>query len=360
MELRIDVTEGQRYRVASLTFEGNKIVRAEGLRPLFKVRDGDYYSDKVIRKGYEKARELYGSAGYYQFNLVPMVKPHVERPASDGAAAAGAKPAEAAAPPAGAKPKAPEAAKPSREARSASPKPRSPKPPRRAPGRSAAAKPAGAGGGPAADPAGAGRGPEAEGRPRPSRASWGRRWTSRCSWTRASSTSSTGSASRATPRRATRSCAANSGCTKRGVFNTEALKFSIKRVNQLAYFKPLEGGKDVDVKETPGADNKMDITLKFEEQNRNQLQFGAGVSQYRGVLRDARLPDRELHGPRRDVQHQPPGRVARAELRRWPSPSRTCSTGRSPAGSTSSSGAWSTSGSSRRTRSAGTSSSASR
>ena len=69
-----------------------------------------------------------------------------------------------------------------------------------------------------------------------------------------------------------------------GVFNTEALKFSIKRVNQLAYFKQLEGGKDVDVKETPGADNKMDVTLKFEEQNRNQLQFGAGVSQYEGFF----------------------------------------------------------------------------
>ena len=69
-----------------------------------------------------------------------------------------------------------------------------------------------------------------------------------------------------------------------GVFNTEALKFSIKRVNQLAYFKQLEGGKDVDVTETPGTDNKMDITLKFEEQNRNQLQFGAGVSQYEGFF----------------------------------------------------------------------------
>ena len=119
VELRIDVTEGLRYRVASLTFEGNKIIRPEGLRPLFKVRDGDWYSDKAIRKGYEKARELYGAAGYYQFNLVPMVKPHEEGAAPAGADAAGAKPAEAAAPPAGANPAGakpesaqPEAAKP--------------------------------------------------------------------------------------------------------------------------------------------------------------------------------------------------------------------------------------------------------
>src|SRR6202040_2155898 len=29
-----------------------------------------------------------------------------------------------------------------------------------------------------------------------------------------------------------------------GVFNTEALKFSIRRLNQLGYFKPLEDQKD--------------------------------------------------------------------------------------------------------------------
>ena len=69
-----------------------------------------------------------------------------------------------------------------------------------------------------------------------------------------------------------------------GVFNTEALKFSIKRLNQLGYFKPIEGGKDVNVDKTPGADNKVDVKLKFEEQNRNQLTFGAGVSQFEGFF----------------------------------------------------------------------------
>jgi len=65
-----------------------------------------------------------------------------------------------------------------------------------------------------------------------------------------------------------------------GVFNTEALKFSIKRLNQLGYFKPLEGGKDVTIDKTPGAQNKVDVKLKLEEQNRNQLTFGAGVSEF--------------------------------------------------------------------------------
>jgi outer membrane protein insertion porin family len=68
------------------------------------------------------------------------------------------------------------------------------------------------------------------------------------------------------------------------VFNTEALKFSIKRLNQLGYFKPLEGGKDVNVEKTPNETNKVDVKLKLEEQNRNQLTFGAGVSEFEGFF----------------------------------------------------------------------------
>jgi outer membrane protein insertion porin family len=62
-----------------------------------------------------------------------------------------------------------------------------------------------------------------------------------------------------------------------------ALKDSVKRLNQLGYFKPLEG-EAVDVQKTPNADNKVDIQLKLEEQNRNQLTFGAGVSQFDGFF----------------------------------------------------------------------------
>ena len=32
-----------------------------------------------------------------------------------------------------------------------------------------------------------------------------------------------------------------------GVFNTEALKYSVKRLNQLGYFKPLEGNEAIQV-----------------------------------------------------------------------------------------------------------------
>jgi outer membrane protein insertion porin family len=68
-------------------------------------------------------------------------------------------------------------------------------------------------------------------------------------------------------------------------FDAEALKQSIKRLNQLGYFKPLEGKPDeITVTPTPGKEGLVDIKLKFEEQNRNQISFGAGVSQFDGFF----------------------------------------------------------------------------
>ncbi len=69
------------------------------------------------------------------------------------------------------------------------------------------------------------------------------------------------------------------------VFNTEALKMSIKRVNQLGYFKQMEGAPDI--RPSEGADNKVDITFKVEEQNRNQFTFGGGVSGLEGTFINA-------------------------------------------------------------------------
>ena len=66
------------------------------------------------------------------------------------------------------------------------------------------------------------------------------------------------------------------------VFNTEALKMSIKRINQLGYFKQMEGAPDIRPSEM--ADNKVDVTFKVEEQNRNQFTFGAGVSGLEGTF----------------------------------------------------------------------------
>ncbi|MCX6552205.1 MAG: outer membrane protein assembly factor BamA, partial [Acidobacteria bacterium] len=204
IELRIPVTEGERYRVGDFTFDGNTIVKTEGLKELFKSKTGEYYSDKKIRKALEKAREVYGSLGYFEFTAYPDVKPR-DMPTDEQAALA---------------PKAP--------------------------------------GPPVVDVT--------------MRMQEGKQYfINRISFTGNNTTRDN------VIRREIR-------LFEGGVFNTEALKYSIKRLNQLGYFKALEGNKDVTIDKTPGADNKVDLKLKLEEQNRNQLTFGAGVSQYEGFF----------------------------------------------------------------------------
>ena len=58
------------------------------------------------------------------------------------------------------------------------------------------------------------------------------------------------------------------------LFNTEALKLSIRRINQLGYFKPMEGAPELGPSSL--GEDRIDVTFKVEEQNRNQFTFGAG------------------------------------------------------------------------------------
>ena len=209
VELKVPVTEGDRYRVGSLDFEGNKVVKTEGLRPLFKLKEGDYYSEKLVRKGMEVSRELYGSVGYWEFTGYPDLKPrNMPDPekANDPAAIAEAK-------------KQPAIVDVTMKMQ------------------------------------------EGE-----------QYFVNRITFQGNTTTRDN------VIRREIR-------LLENGVFNTEALKFSVKRINQLGYFKQIEEGSDVvKVEKTPGEKNKVNVTLKFEEQNRNQLTFGAGVSQYEGFF----------------------------------------------------------------------------
>ncbi len=205
MQLRIPVNEGERYRVGEFTFDGNTVVKSEGLQQLFKVKPGEYYSEKKIRKALEKAREVYGSLGYYEFTAYPDLAP--------------------------------------REAATTDPD----APPRPAMGP------------PTVDVT--------------MRLQEGKQYfVNRITF--AGNTTTRDNVIRREIR-----------LVEGGVFNTEALKYSIKRLNQLGYFKQLEGGsKELSVDKTPGSDNEVDIKLTLEEQNRNQLTFGAGVSQYEGFF----------------------------------------------------------------------------
>ncbi len=213
VDLRIPVTEGNRYKVGTFGFDGNTVVKTEFLQPMFKLKAGEYYSEKKVRKGLEKAREAYGAGGYFEFTGYPDLKAR-DQP----------NPAE---------PEAPEAL----AVAPAAPQPTGP---------------------PIVDVT--------------MRIQEGKQYfVNRITFVGNSTTRDN------VIRREIR-------LMENGVFNTEALKYSIKRLNQLGYFKPLEGGKDVNVDKTQGAENKVDVKLKVEEQNRNQLTFGAGVSQFEGFF----------------------------------------------------------------------------
>jgi outer membrane protein insertion porin family len=218
IELRIPVTEGQRYKIGEFAFAGNSVVKSEALRPLFKLEKGDYYNEKRIRKGLEKAKELYGTGGYWEFTGYPdVVFPNEPNGDADGNG--------------------------DHDGASGPPAPE------------AAAKPVA--GPPIVDVT--------------MRLDEGKQYfVNRITFV--------GNTVTRDPviRREIR-------LFEGGVFNTEALKYSVRRLNQLGYFKPLEG-EAIDVQKTANVDNKVDVKLKLEEQNRNQITFGAGVSQYEGFF----------------------------------------------------------------------------
>jgi outer membrane protein insertion porin family len=209
VQLRIPVTEGRRYKVGKFAFEGNTVVKGEALQPIFKLQTGDYYSEKKIRKGLEKARELYGTGGYFEFTGFPDLKPldMVDPSNPDQFLPEGAEP----------------------------------------------------NGPPVVDVT--------------MRMQEGEQYFINRITFKGNTTTRDNVIRR------------ELNLLEGGVFNTESLKNSVRRLNQLGYFKQLEEGQEgIDVKKTPGEKNKVDVTLALQEQNRNQLTFGAGVSQYEGFF----------------------------------------------------------------------------
>lgn len=65
------------------------------------------------------------------------------------------------------------------------------------------------------------------------------------------------------------------------VMNMEMLKLSIRRINQLGYFSPIE---QPEIRPVEGEENKLDVVLNVQEQNRNQFTFGGGVSGLEGTF----------------------------------------------------------------------------
>jgi outer membrane protein insertion porin family len=209
IQLRIPITEGQRHRVGNFSIDGNTVVKSEALAPLFKVQPGDWYSEKDIRDGLIKAREIYGAGGYMEFTGFPDL-------AFPDAADAAVPDALRAAPEANEAPKVDVTM----------------------------------------------------------RLQEGKQYfVNRITFVGNTTTRDN------VIRREMR-------LVEGSVFNTEALKYSVRRLNQLGYFEQIneQDQNAQKVEKTPGRDGMVDVTLNLKEQNRNQLTFGAGVSQYEGVF----------------------------------------------------------------------------
>ncbi len=191
MKLTIPVSEGDKYRVGDLKFEGMTVFKEEGIRPLLKLKTGDVYKESRFKKAYEKLRDAYGTQGYFQMTVATDRKPDVEKKTVDVVVKV-----------------------------------------------------------------------DEDKKYYVSRIRFVGNDTTRDKVIR-------------------REVYLNEG----DAFNTEALKLSIRRINQLGYFKPLEGPPQV----TPSSlgEDKIDLAFKVEEQNRNQFTFGGGVSGLEGTFVNA-------------------------------------------------------------------------
>ncbi len=75
VDITMPIEEGDRYKLASITFKNNKaITNTKALRALFPIKDGDVFSREKVGKGLESLRKAYGEFGYINFTSVPDTK----------------------------------------------------------------------------------------------------------------------------------------------------------------------------------------------------------------------------------------------------------------------------------------------
>jgi outer membrane protein insertion porin family len=75
VDITMPIEEGDRYKLASITFKNNKaITSTKALRSLFPIKDGDIFSREKVGKGLENLRKAYGEYGYINFTSVPDTK----------------------------------------------------------------------------------------------------------------------------------------------------------------------------------------------------------------------------------------------------------------------------------------------
>ena len=72
VDILIPIEEGERYRLGSITFTGNKAYpNTKALRAQFAMKDGDYFNYTLFGKGLDNLRKAYGEGGYINMAGVP-------------------------------------------------------------------------------------------------------------------------------------------------------------------------------------------------------------------------------------------------------------------------------------------------
>ncbi|MGY3040390.1 outer membrane protein insertion porin family [Rhodanobacter sp. TND4EL1] len=75
-------------------------------------------------------------------------------------------------------------------------------------------------------------------------------------------------------------------------YSQAAIDRSKVRLQRLGYFKTV----NIDKTRVPGTQDKVDVTVKVEEQSAGSMQFGVGYSQYSGIILNASVSQNNLFG----------------------------------------------------------------
>jgi len=72
IDILMPIEEGDKYRLGSITFTGNKAVNnVRALRGTFAIKDGELFNATLISKGLENLKKAYGQLGYINFGAIP-------------------------------------------------------------------------------------------------------------------------------------------------------------------------------------------------------------------------------------------------------------------------------------------------
>ncbi|KKP36034.1 MAG: Outer membrane protein assembly factor BamA [candidate division TM6 bacterium GW2011_GWF2_32_72] len=72
------VSEGERYKISSVSVPGNNVFPEQFLMNFVKVRAGQYYSREAIRESIEELKKLWGAHGYIYADIDPSIEPDPE------------------------------------------------------------------------------------------------------------------------------------------------------------------------------------------------------------------------------------------------------------------------------------------